>query len=255
MPTQSIYFKFRRPFDFLPYPFEIGNFLGRDKLLEDNFFLLKLYDINEQDFANYYEFHLTYFLENHPNEQEGFFDHILDIIKVRIDYFKKLKPFTRTYARNMANVRNLEAFVAFMKTVDRWHKLETIESVIAEKGREIDRLNARVAALEAELKEARIYDTAEKVNITKGGIAAFMDLMKQIQNLPFEANARLVNAQTQAPYYKMIAKYFKHGDKEISIDTARNYFPATKGDKPAKFIEIAEKDKRYKIVPYDKGQA
>jgi hypothetical protein len=155
----------------------------------------------------------------------------------------------------MANVRNLEAFVAFMKTFDRWHKLETIESVIAEKDREIDRLNVRVAGLEAELKEARIYDAAEKVNITKGGIAAFMDLMKQIQALPFEANSKLVNAQTQAPYYKMIAKYFKHGDKDISIDTARNYFPATKGDKPAKFIEIAEKDKRYKIVPQDKEQA
>jgi hypothetical protein len=255
MSIQSIYFKFRRPFDLSPHQFEIGNFLGRDKLLEDNFFLLKLYDVKEQDFTGYYEFHLNYFLENHPDEQEGFFDHILDIIKVRIDYFKKLKPFTRTYARNMANVRNLEAFVAFMKTVDRWHKLETIESVIAEKDREIDRLNARLAGLEAEIKEARIYDTAEKVNITKGGIAAFMDLMKQIQNLTFEANSKLVNAQTQAPYYKMIAKYFKHGDKDISIDTARNYFPATKGDKPAKFIEIAEKDKRYKIVPQDKAQA
>jgi hypothetical protein len=88
MPTESIYFKFRRPFDFSPHQFGIGNFLGRDKLLEDNFFLLKLYDVKEQDFAGYYTFHLNYFLESHPNEQEGFFDHILDIIKVRIDYFK-----------------------------------------------------------------------------------------------------------------------------------------------------------------------
>jgi hypothetical protein len=68
----------------------------------------------------------------------------------------------------MANVRNLEAFVAFMKTVDRWHKLETIESVIAEKDRLIDELRIRITVLEAEVKEARIYDTAEKVNITKG---------------------------------------------------------------------------------------
>jgi predicted AlkP superfamily phosphohydrolase/phosphomutase len=173
--------------------------------------LLKLYDVKEQDFSAYYKFHLNYFLENYPNEHEAFFDHILDIIKVRIDYFKKLKPFTRTYARNMANVRNLEAFVTFMKTVDRWHKLETIESVIAEKDRLIDELRIRITVLEAEVKEARIYETAEKVNITKGGIAAFMDVMKQIQNLTFEANSKLVNAQTQAPYYKMIAKYFKHG--------------------------------------------
>jgi hypothetical protein len=46
----------------------------------------------------------------------------------------------------------------------------------------------------------------------------------------------------------MIAKYFMHGDKEISIDTARNYFPAQKDDLSAKFIEISEKDKVFKIV-------
>ena len=62
---------------------------------------------------------------------------------------------------------------------------------------------------------------------------------------------KLSRSQTQSPWYKMIAKYFLHGDKEISIDTARNYFPAKKGEKPAKFIEIAEKDKLFKIVRKD----
>lgn len=47
----------------------------------------------------------------------------------------------------------------------------------------------------------------------------------------------------------MIAKYFLHGENEIPIDTARNYFAARKGVKPAKFIEIADKDKLFIISP------
>jgi len=62
---------------------------------------------------------------------------------------------------------------------------------------------------------------------------------------------KLTRSQAQSPWYKMIAKYFMHGEKDISIDTARNYFPAQKNDKPAKFIEIPEKDKLFKIVRKD----
>jgi len=51
----------------------------------------------------------------------------------------------------------------------------------------------------------------------------------------------------------LIAKYFQHGENEIPIDTARNYFPAQKQDKPAKFIAIAEKDKLFKIVLRDQN--
>ncbi len=47
----------------------------------------------------------------------------------------------------------------------------------------------------------------------------------------------------------MIAKYFKHCDKDISIDNAHNYFPANKDDKLAKYINIAEEDKLFKKVP------
>jgi hypothetical protein len=84
--------------------------------------------------------------------------------------------------------------------------------------------------------------------IDKSGLPAFMNLIEQIQDLTVPNGNKLTRSQTQSPWYKMIAKYFMHGDEEICIDTARNYFPAKKGDKPAKFIEIAEKDKLFKIV-------
>ncbi|UEG55312.1 hypothetical protein LLH06_10105 [Mucilaginibacter daejeonensis] len=248
MPTESIYFKFRDRLNFSPHEFEVGRPIFQNRELEDNFFFLKIYQLEEKKFAGLYNFHLAYFSEKHPNKEQEFFDHVLYAINTRIDHFRRQEPIRPAYARNMASAKKLERFKVFLKTIDRWHKLEPIESVIAEKDREIDRLTGLLAKSEADLKEARMYDAAEKINITKGGLAAFMDLIKKIQVLTFDENGKLVNAQTQSPWYKMIAKYFKHGDKDISIDTARNYFPATKGDKPPKFIEITEKDKRYTII-------
>jgi hypothetical protein len=106
--------------------------------------------------------------------------------------------------------------------------------------------------LETQLKEATKYDASEKIVLSKGGIAAFMDLVHQIQDLKLPNDNKLARSQGQSPWYKMIAKYFKHGDKDISIDTAHNYFPANKDDKPAKYINIDEEDKLFKIVPKDK---
>jgi hypothetical protein len=76
-----------------------------------------------------------------------------------------------------------------------------------------------------QLKQAREFDANEKIVITNGYIAAFMDLIEQLQALSL-GDKKLATSQGQSPWYKMIAKYFMHGDKPISIDTARNYFPA-----------------------------
>lgn len=248
MSTKNLYFKFRNRLGFSAHRFEIGNLIIQNKLLEDNFFLLKLYNFPDADFEYYYTFHLTYFLERHPGEEEAFFNHVIDIVKVRIDYFKRQEPISSRYARNMANTRKLEAFLQFLKTIDRWHKLEPIESVIAEKDREIDRLNTKIEKLEIQLKEATKYDSSEKIVLSKGSIAAFMNIVHQIQELKLPNEYKLARSQGQSPWYKMIAKYFKHGDKDISIETAHNYFPANKNDSPSKYISIAEEDKLFKIV-------
>lgn len=251
MISKSIYFKFRDPFNFSPHRFEIGNPFIQNRQLEDNFFLLKLYDLSEQDFKKYYNFHLNYFFEKHPNEEEAFFDHVLDIVKVRIDYFKRQDPITSRYAKNMAHARKLEAFLSFMKTVDSWHKTESLESVIVEKDRLIDLLQARINDLETKLKELEKYESAEKIVISKGGWPTFVDLIKQIQNLKLPNENKLTRSQTQSPWYKMIAKYFKHGEKDIPIGTAQNYFPSEKDKDSLKYLHIAETDKLFKIIPKD----
>lgn len=252
MPTQSIYFKFRAPFDFSPHRFEIGNAIIQNKGLADNFFLKKLYDLDEQEYGPYYYFHFDYFSTSFHDQEERYFNHVSDIVINRIDHYKKKDPFSSSYPNHMASVKRLQAFLSFLKTVDRWHKLEPIESVIAEKDREIDRLNADNKMLREQLKEATKYDASEKIVLSKGGIAAFMDLVHQMQDLKMPNDNKLARTQGQSPWYKMIAKYFKHGDKDISIDTAHNYFPANKDDKPAKYIDISEGDKLFKIVAKDK---
>ncbi|HVW15013.1 MAG TPA: hypothetical protein VHB54_14350 [Mucilaginibacter sp.] len=203
--------------------------------------------MTESDFEPYYKVHLAYFLEGNPGEDETFFRHVHDVVVNRIKYFKRLDPFSKRYVRGHEPTQKLEMFLDFLKTIDRWHKTEPLDAVIGEKDNLIDKLKQRIEELEAQLKQASKFDAGEKIVISKSGLSAFMNLIHQFQDLSLPNGNKLTRSQTQSPWYKMIAKYFIHGDKDISIDTARNYFPAQKEDKPAKFIEIAEKDKLFKI--------
>ena len=187
-------------------------------------------------------------MTHHPAQEEKFFKHVYDIVINRIKHFKRQDPFSSKYAVGLENSRRLEEFLEYLKTIDRWHKTEPIESLIGDKDNQINKLGQRIAELERQLKEATKYDAAERIVIDKGGIPAFMNLIYQIQDLTLPNDNKLTRSQTQSPWYKMIAKYFMHGDKDIFIDTTRNYFPAKKDDKPPKFIEVAEKDKLFKIV-------
>ncbi|WP_454803177.1 hypothetical protein [Mucilaginibacter phyllosphaerae] len=251
MSTQNTYFKFRSRFDFSTHRYDIGRPLFSNRKLEDNFFLLKIYEIDGKEYGMFYDYQLDFYLQANPYKEEAFFNHVYDIIISRIRHFKRQDPFSSKYATGMEQTRKLEAFLEFLKTIDRWHKVEPLESVIGEKDKLIDQLKARVAELELLLKQAKEFDANEKIVITSGYIAAFMDLIGQVQALSL-GDKKLATSQGQSPWYKMIAKYFMHGDKPISIDTARNYFPARKNDKPSKYLNIAEEDKLFKIVPKPK---
>jgi len=245
-------FKHRGRFDFSPDRFEIGNLFIQNRSLEDNLFLLKLYQLNETDYPAFYQFHLQYFVKQHPEGEEAFFNHVRDVVINRIKHFKRLDPFGGKYASGLEHTRILEAFQQFLTRVDQWNKSKPIEAVMNEKDELINRLKEQIKQLETHIKEYTKYEAGEKIAITKGSLPVFIDLILQLQELTLPNEHKLVRSQAQSPWYKMIAKYFLHGENEIPIDTARNYFAASKGEKPAKFIEIADKDKLFKISPVER---
>ena len=246
-------FKHRGRFDFSPHRYEIGNPIIQNKALEGNLFLVKLYMLSENEYPAFYQFHLDHFLKQHPNGEEDFFYLVKDIILNRIKHFKRLDPFGGKYASGLENTKLLESFIGYLSTIDQWSKRGPLETMIDEKDAFIERLKEKIKQLEAQLKEFNKYEAGEKIVIAKGELAAFMNLVLQVQELTLPNGHKFVRSQTQSPWYKLIAKYFLHGENQIPIDTARNYFPAQKQDKPAKFIAIAEKDKLFKIVLRDQN--
>jgi len=246
------FFKHRHKFDFSPNRFEIGHPIIQNKKLEDNLFLLKLYQLAETEYAAYYQFHLDEYLKGDPLGEETFFNHVKDTVISRIKHFKRLDPFGGKYASGLEHTRILQSFQQYLSTIDRWSKIGPLETLISEKDSLIARLKENIQELEAQLAALNKYEASEKIVIAKSHLAAFMDLVLQVQELTLPNGHKFVRSQTQSPWYKLIAKYFVHGENEIPIDTARNYFTAQKGEKPAKFIQIAEKDKLFKIKPEDK---
>ena len=247
------YFKHRGRFDFSPHRYEIGNPITQNKRLESNLFLVKLYKLHQDDYPAFYQFHLGHFLNEHTGDEETFFYHVKDITLNRIKHFKRLDPFSSKYASGLEHTHKLESFQQYLSSIDQWSKRGPLETMIDDKDALIERLNEQIKLLEAQLKEKNKYEVGEKIVIAKGEFAAFMDLVLQVQELILPNGHKFVRSQTQSPWYKLIAKYFQHGENEIPIDTARNYFPAQKQDKPAKFIAIAEKDKLFKIVLRDQN--
>jgi hypothetical protein len=246
------YFKHRGRFDFSPHRYEIGNPISQDKRLESNLFLVKLYKLHQDEYPAFYQFHLGHFLKQNLGNEETFFYHVKDITLNRIKHFKRLDPFSSKYAFGLEHTPKLESFQQYLSTIDQWSKRGPLETMIDEKDALIERLKEQIEQLEAQIKEQNKYEAGEKVVIAKGKFAAFMDLVLQVQELTLPNGHKFARSQTQSPWYKMIAKYFQHGENEIPIDTARNYFPAQKHDKPAKFIEIAEKDKLFIIKPKER---
>jgi len=248
----ATYFKHRSRFNLFPHRFEIGRPLIQNRSVEDNFFLLKLYALDAAEYQAYYEYHLDDFLKSNPNQQEIFFTHVRDITINRIKHFKRTDPFAGKYASNMLCATKLVNFHKYLQSIDMWNKSKPIEAVINEKDELIKRLKEQVKQLEAQIKEYQKYEAGEKITIAKGSLPVFIDLVLQLQELTLPDNHKLARSQTQSPWYKMIAKYFVHGENEIPVDTARNYFPAKKGEQSAKFISIDDKDKIYEIRPRTK---
>ncbi|OAQ38012.1 hypothetical protein A5893_16750 [Pedobacter psychrophilus] len=73
-----VYFKLRNPFNFSPHRFELGRPFTFYKSHADNFFFLKLYELNENEYPAFYQYHLEYFLKENAGEEKDFFSYVYD---------------------------------------------------------------------------------------------------------------------------------------------------------------------------------
>ncbi|WP_431293489.1 hypothetical protein [Pedobacter sp. P26] len=240
------FFKFRGRFDFSPHPYEIGNPIFPNRKLEDNFFALKLYSLPDCQYRAFYDFHQNHYLQQNPDGKEAFFRKVNRSIQRRITFYSAKDPFRSVYEIHSANLDKLEAFQGFLNTIDEWNVNTSTEKMLSQRDAEIAQLKRNLTGLQAQLDEILQYEASEKIVINSGNLAAFMDLMRQLQKLMLPNEKRLLSTQGFSPWYKMIAKNFVHGDKSIPLATAQNYFSS---EDSSKYIFISDKDRAFDIVP------
>lgn len=248
MLVKPSFFKFRGYFDFSPHRYDIGRYFAQNKFYADNFFCLKIYDLDESEFDLFYNYQLNFFVLGNPGMEEAFFIHVQDIVNTRISYFRQVSPFSPRYQTDTRSRLKLQAFLKFLETIDKWNHHKSLETVIAEKEEQIQQLKAENKLLEDRLQELHQYETTEKIRIVEGKLGTAIDLFVQLQELTLPDGRTLLKSQAQSPWYKLLSKYFSHGENEIPINTARNYFPAQRNMKLIKGSEVQEEDKFFRII-------
>ncbi|WP_029281901.1 hypothetical protein [Pedobacter sp. R20-19] len=241
------YFKFRDPFDTTPHRFEIGNPIKFDRKKGDNFFFKKFFSLEFEEYAEYYQFHLDWFVSNNnSNTEEEFFKHVLDKIEDQIVHYHKKSI---TSLDTIKSLKALRKFKDVLVRFDKWHLKKSLEIVVSEQEIEILRLKQEILLLKDQIKSLNRYESDQKIRLLDGNLPQLIDLVKQIQDLELPDGKKLARSQSQSPWYKMIARYFQHGESEISLETLRNYFPANKTGKLIKGSDIPESIKLFKILP------
>ncbi len=117
---KTTYFKLRNPFNFSPHRFELGRPFTFNKSYADNFFFLKLYELNEEEFYAFYQYHLDYFQKENASEEKEFFSYIYELTTTRIHYYKQQNPFDSRHVLNKESLEKLNLFLDFLYSIDQW---------------------------------------------------------------------------------------------------------------------------------------
>ena len=113
------YFKLRNPFNFSPFKFELGRPFTFYKSHADNFFFLKLYELNEEEYPSFYQYHLAYFLKENAGKEKEFFGYIHELTTTRINFYKQQTPFGSQHVLNKESLRKCNQFLKFLYTIDQ----------------------------------------------------------------------------------------------------------------------------------------
>lgn len=244
-----IYFKPRDRFDFSKDTLDIGNPITWKRSHFLKHFFKRVFAINEDCLEPFYQHHLRYYLANHPDgTEELFFKNIWSLIERQLKVLMSRDVYDHNHVQNEQYIERLQKFLEMLMLHDEWNHHKTLEVLLAEKEEQIQDLKIRISLLEAKLTELSRYESAEKISIVEGKLATAIDLFRQLQELSLTGEKKLFSSQTQSPWYKLLAKFFLHGNKEIPVNTARNYFPAQKHTKLIKGSDVPEEDKHFVII-------
>jgi hypothetical protein len=247
------YFKPHEPFDRNPHKYDIGIFVGLKKGYEDNLFIKKLFTLPEQEYPDYYHYHLSYFLGKEPQGEQEFFSFVWQIVLRRIKYLEIKDPFNSSHALDMEILEKLLQFQKYLRSIDLWNTQKTLPEIIAEQQDEIRKQQEQITNLKTELKAAKKLETGDYINIADGYLLSFLDICLQIQDTVLPENGKeLAFSQTQIVWCKMIAKFFKEGNNEINLETIRRYFPADRDDPGSKYAKIPPQLKLFQLRPAKK---
>lgn len=242
------FYKIRSWFNSSAHRYEIGRLFAKNKRFADNFFILKMYELDDKEYAAFYNFHLQYYLKAIPQGEQEFYEHVWHTIDTRIKHYQRQSPFSSSHETNVENIRKLQAFQKMLNGMDKWNARPYPE-LLAEKDRQIIQQKARIEEIERKLVSLSGYEVQHEIEIKEGHLPTLIYLIRQLPELKLPNGDRLLKCYNKSPYYKMVSKYFRHGDKAIPKETCRNYFVDGNGDVPAKGTFIPEESKLFRIVP------
>ncbi|MGO1669589.1 MAG: hypothetical protein ACTHYC_02025 [Sphingobacterium sp.] len=237
------------------HPYDIGMPFFWWKGHYDVHFLNSLYQRDENEFADFYAYHLEYFKETNADVTESeFFNHVRDIVK---DELKNLIAHDKRSSKEkhrliVQHKIHLRAFLGYLDTVDLWQSDRTKEEIITAKESEIVQLRETVTELKRQLRELKKLDTDDYINIPKGYLLTAADLLTKLQKLKTPEDKELAFSIHSSVWVKMLCRHFRHDNKPISPETLRRYFPADRNEMGSKYAEIPGKYRLFDIVPAKK---
>lgn len=241
------YFKYRKSFDFSAHPYDIGTFTNFWYDYDDNHFLLKLYKLSENQYSEYYNYHLSHTLMEEIGNEEDFFRQVVQIVRIMINYYEKKSPFSSSHALHVNTIKKLQNFQKYLDSIDEWNA-RPAHIIIAEKEELIQKQNMEIEKLQSSLDSLKVYEVSQKIWIKEGYLTTVIDLFQKIEKLEVPGGGNLLKYDHQVAYPRMISKYFSHGGNDIPVETLRNYYVSKKDDEPVKGTSIQSERKLFKIV-------
>ncbi|WP_316753946.1 hypothetical protein [Pedobacter gandavensis] len=223
------YFKPRDRFDFNTDTLDIGNPISWSRKNFLRLLFIRIFAINEERIEEFYQRHLNYYLEQHPDgNEETFFRYLWDLVDRQLNVLLLKDIYDKDHVRNEREIKQLKKFTEVLILHDQWNLHKSTEAAVAAQQLEIHTLKQENTQLKAEIAEYRQFDGY--IEIRDGQVLPLLDLFIKMQALKTPEGDGLLITPAQNTWAKMISKYFREVDskntgqtKEIKIERVRYY--------------------------------